>query len=56
MSYIHHATILTPYNQVNDGVVLIEDSRIAAVGSVDDVARSLSSQMIDATGLSLERW
>ena len=50
MYYIHHATILTPHNRIEDGAVLIENGRFAAIGSTHEIACPPTAQKIDATG------
>jgi N-acetylglucosamine-6-phosphate deacetylase len=53
MFYIHHATILTPDERIDDGAVLIDRDRVMAVGATPQVTRPPQAQSIDASGLTL---
>ena len=48
--YIHHATILTPRLRLDDGALLVEGERIAAVGPAGRLVCPPGSQVIDAAG------
>ncbi len=51
MLYLHHATILTPHQTINDGAVLIDGERIAALAPTDRLAAPDQAAVVDATGL-----
>lgn len=53
MLYIHHATILTPTEQIADGAVLLDGARIAALGTADATPCPPGAQVLDASGLLL---
>ncbi|MCP4416317.1 MAG: N-acetylglucosamine-6-phosphate deacetylase [Chloroflexi bacterium] len=53
MLYINHASIQLPYQQINDGALLIENGQIIAVGTSDEISSPPAAQIIDATGLML---
>jgi len=50
MLYIHNATLYTPDEVVENGAVLVEGNRIAAVGTAASVARPSAARVIDARG------
>ncbi len=47
---IRHADIFTPFEHYNDGVVLVEDQRIAYAGMESGIGLSADAQVIDAGG------
>jgi N-acetylglucosamine-6-phosphate deacetylase len=51
--YIHHATILTPEQRLENGALLTDGPHIVEVGSVEEVSCPTTAQTIDATGLLL---
>jgi N-acetylglucosamine-6-phosphate deacetylase len=51
MLCIQRATLMTPEVQIDDGVLLIEDGRILAVGDAASVAVPEHAEVIDAGGL-----
>ncbi|MFO7635292.1 MAG: N-acetylglucosamine-6-phosphate deacetylase, partial [Caldilinea sp.] len=51
MLCIRRATLLTPETQIDDGVLLIKDGRILAVGDATSVAAPEGAEVIDAGGL-----
>ena len=53
MLYIHHASVFTPEQRIDDRAVLIQGRRILAVGATPDIPCPAGAQIIDATGLSL---
>jgi N-acetylglucosamine-6-phosphate deacetylase len=53
MLYIHHATIYTPRQRLDDGALLIEGDHITALGPTAELACPPGAQIIDAAGLVL---
>jgi len=53
MLYIHHATLLTPHQTIDDGAALAEGNRILAVGPTDALPDPPNAITLDATGLLL---
>jgi len=53
MLYIHHATVFTPTEQIDNGALLADGTRIAAVGPVERIPCPDDAQNIDAAGLFL---
>ncbi|MFM7172788.1 MAG: N-acetylglucosamine-6-phosphate deacetylase, partial [Caldilinea sp.] len=51
MFCIHRATLLTPDQQIDDGVLLIEAGRILAVGDAHSIAVPAAADCFDAGGL-----
>ena len=51
--YIHHATLLTPDERIEDGAVLTDHERIVAVGTSPQVPCPARAQSLDASGLIL---
>jgi N-acetylglucosamine-6-phosphate deacetylase len=51
--YIHHATLLTPDQTIEEAAVLTDDERIVAAGPTSQIACPPDAQAIDATGLYL---
>jgi N-acetylglucosamine-6-phosphate deacetylase len=48
---ITNATICTPDQRIDRGSMLVEDGKIAAVGSADSVGRPADARVVDAAGL-----
>ncbi len=53
MLYIRNATILTPTERIDNGALVTDGRRIAAVGPVGETPYPDGAQVIDATGLFL---
>lgn len=53
MLCIRHATIVTPTKHIDNGALLTDGTRIAAVGSVDEISYPHDAQIIEAAGLLL---
>ena len=53
MLYITNATIYTPTQRIERGAVLLDGSRIAAVGPAEHIPCPPDAQVIDADGLLL---
>lgn len=53
MLYIQRATILTPFQRITNGAVLVEDRHIVAVGSVEQLPPPPQARVVDASGLFL---
>jgi N-acetylglucosamine-6-phosphate deacetylase len=51
--HISHAAVWTPFERIDDGAVLIEGERIAAVGAADQVPALPGARVVDAQGLWL---
>ncbi len=47
MLYLHHATILTPHQTIDDGAVLIDGERIAALDPTDRLAAPDQAVVVD---------
>lgn len=53
MLYLTHATILTPFERIEDGAVLVEGARIVAVGAAARLPCPPGAQVMDVAGLLL---
>ncbi|MGD8750609.1 MAG: N-acetylglucosamine-6-phosphate deacetylase [Anaerolineales bacterium] len=51
--HIHGATIITPKDQIENGVVLIEDGLIQAIGTAKELPPPPGAGVMDVTGLTL---
>lgn len=51
MLCIQRATLLTPYEQIDDGVLLIDQGRIVAVGDTAHIGVPADAELLDAAGL-----
>lgn len=47
---IHHGTVYTPHDRIEDGAVLVRDGLIAAVGHARDVPAPAGTERVDARG------
>lgn len=50
MLHIHHATLLTPTERLDDAALLIQDERIVKIGKSDSLTGPLEARQIDAQG------
>jgi N-acetylglucosamine-6-phosphate deacetylase len=53
MIYIHNATLYTPSEIIDHGVVIISGETITAIGRQDELACPVGAQSVDAKGLNL---
>lgn len=51
MIYIHNGNVITPFKTINNGVVVVEGSKIIAVGKKEEISFDQYSEMINANGL-----
>ena len=53
MIYIHNASLYTPFEIIDHGVVIISGETITAIGSQDELACPAGAQSVDAGGMNL---